>query len=175
MASKWPRAPARDYSQCVRDLPQPPGDPDHRSADRYLLWMARREWRPLLWAGALCSGFTATTVLLSAAIGGALDSALDTRSVLAWAGVLTAIITVSVVFIPLAHRAECFNWYASSYRTVQVICSRSADLGPTLTRRLPSGEVIAVGSVSLLVLVTATATAVVLPETHGRGQTPPGA
>ncbi|WP_306365828.1 ABC transporter ATP-binding protein [Nocardiopsis sp. CC223A] len=130
----------------MRDLPQPPGVPDHRSADRFLLWMARKEWRPLLWAGTLTSAYSAGSVLLSAAVGAALDSGLDTRSVLTWAGVLGAIIVVCTVFIPLAHRAECFNWYASSYRTVQVICSRSADLGPTLTRRLPSGEVIAVGT-----------------------------
>ncbi|MFD6095220.1 ABC transporter transmembrane domain-containing protein [Nocardiopsis flavescens] len=130
----------------MRDLPQPPGDPDHRSADRYLLWMARKEWRALLWAGVLASGYTAGTVLLSAVIGAALDSGLDTRSVLSWAGVLSAVIAVAVVFIPLAHRAECFTWYASAYRTVQVVCSRAADLGPTLTRRLPSGEVIAVGT-----------------------------
>ncbi len=108
--------------------------------------MARKEWRPLLWAGTLTSAYSAGSVLLSAAVGAALDSGLDTRSVLTWAGVLGAIIVVCTVFIPLAHRAECFNWYASSYRTVQVICSRSADLGPTLTRRLPSGEVIAVGT-----------------------------
>ncbi|MFY7065459.1 ABC transporter ATP-binding protein [Nocardiopsis changdeensis] len=130
----------------MRDLPQPPGEPDHRSADRFLLWMARKEWRPLLWAGVLASAYSAGSVLLSAVIGAALDSGLDTRSVLYWTGVLAAVIVACTVFIPLAHRAECFNWYASAYRTVQVICSRAADLGPTLTRRLPSGEVIAVGT-----------------------------
>lgn len=108
--------------------------------------MARKEWRPLLWAGVLASAYSAGSVLLSAVIGAALDSGLDTRSVLYWAGVLAAVIVACTVFIPLAHRAECFNWYASAYRTVQVICSRAADLGPTLTRRLPSGEVIAVGT-----------------------------
>ncbi|MDT0328920.1 ABC transporter ATP-binding protein [Nocardiopsis lambiniae] len=130
----------------MRDLPQPPGEPDHRSADRYLLWLTRKEWPSLLWAGLLAGGYTATTVLMSAAIGATLDSGLDTRSVLTWFGVLAAIIVIGVVLIPPTHRAECFNWYASAYRTVQVVCSRSADLGPTLTRRLPSGEVVAVGT-----------------------------
>lgn len=108
--------------------------------------MARKEWRSLLWAGTLASGYTAGTVLLSAALGAAVDSALDTRAVLTWFGVLAAITAALTVFIPLAHRAECFNWYASGYRTMQLVCSRSSDLGPTLTRRLPSGEVVAVGT-----------------------------
>lgn len=131
----------------MRSLPQPPGEPDSRSADRYLLWLARREWRSLLWASLLLGTYTVGTVLLSASVGAALDAGIgDPRSLLTWFGILTALIAVGTAITPVLHRATCFNWYASAYRTVQVVTRRSVDLGPTLTRRLPSGEVVAVGT-----------------------------
>jgi len=88
-------------------------------------------------------------VLMSAAVGATLDSGVvegDPGSLLTWFGVLTALTLLSTLLVPLGNRAQSFNWYASAYRTVQVVIARSVALGPTLTRRLPSGEVVAVGT-----------------------------
>lgn len=133
----------------MRALPQPPGVPDHRSADRFLLWLARREWRSLTWAGGVIAAYRVCGVLMSAAIGATLDSGVtegDTTALLTWFCVLAALIVVSAALIPIGYRAQAFNWYSSAYRTVQVVTARSVQLGPTLTRRLPSGEVVAVGT-----------------------------
>ncbi|MFD3684479.1 ABC transporter ATP-binding protein [Nocardiopsis sp. NPDC058631] len=133
----------------MRVLPQPPGLPDHRSADRFLLWLARAEWRSLAWAGVVNGAYKLCGVLMSAAIGATLDSDVvegDPGSLLTWFGVFTALTLLSAALVPLCSRAMAFNWYTAAYRTAQVTIARSAALGPTLTRRLPSGEVVAVGT-----------------------------
>ncbi|MFE6447768.1 ABC transporter transmembrane domain-containing protein [Nocardiopsis dassonvillei] len=133
----------------MRTLPQPTGVPERRSADRFLWWLARKECRSLLWAGTTTGAFMLTGVLISAALGAALDSGVtrgDPDALLGWFGVLSALVVVSVALVPLSHRADCFSWYASAYRTIQVVTNHSVRMGPTLTRRLPSGEVVAVGT-----------------------------
>ncbi|PDP85480.1 ABC transporter permease [Glycomyces fuscus] len=133
----------------MRTLPQPTGVPERRSADRFLWWLALKERRSLLWSGAATGAFMVNGVLISTALGAALDSGLvqgDPGAVLGWFGVLAALVAAAVALIPVAHRAECFNWYASAYRTIQVVTDHSVRMGSTLTRRLPSGEVVAVGT-----------------------------
>lgn len=134
----------------MRHLPQPPGTPDHRSADHYLLWLARREWGSLLWSSSIASVYVLGTILVSYLLGAALDSDLaagDLGSLLYWFTLiaLCSLVTAALV-APLFERAACFNWYASAYRTVQSVTRHSSRLGPTLTRRLPTGEVVAVGT-----------------------------
>ncbi|WP_160050013.1 MULTISPECIES: ABC transporter ATP-binding protein [unclassified Nocardiopsis] len=133
----------------MRILPQPPGVPDSRSPGRFLWWLALREWPSLLWSGTALGGYMVCSVLTSAALGTALDSGAvrgDTGALLAWFGVLAALALAAVALIPVAHRAEAFNWYACAYRTIQVVTNHAVRMGPTLTRRLPSGEVVAVGT-----------------------------
>ncbi|MEU3019759.1 MULTISPECIES: ABC transporter ATP-binding protein [unclassified Nocardiopsis] len=133
----------------MRALPQPPGDPDHRSADRFLIWIARKEWRSLLWASATVSVTLLSAVLVSHLLGAALDSGLDeggTSALLYWFALIAACGLASAATIPLHERSASFNWYATAYRTIQLVTRRASRLGPTLTRRLPSGEVVAVGT-----------------------------
>lgn len=133
----------------MRVLPQPPGTPDHRSADRYLLWLAREEWPSITWASVTCSVYTLSGVLVSALLGAALDSGLadgDTRSLLGWFAAITLCALVTAACVPFHERSSSYNWYSSAYRTVQVVTAHAARLGPTLTRRLPTGEVVAVGT-----------------------------
>ncbi|GHC78161.1 ABC transporter [Nocardiopsis terrae] len=133
----------------MRALPQPPGTPDHRSADRYLLWLARREWRSLLWASLITSVYFLCTILVSYLLGTALDSGLadgGPGTLLRWFALIALCALVAAAMVPLYERASCFNWYACAYRTVQLVTRRSSRLGPTLTRRLPTGEVVAVGT-----------------------------
>ncbi|WP_304452062.1 ABC transporter ATP-binding protein [Nocardiopsis sp. YSL2] len=133
----------------MRSLPEPTGIPDHRSPDRYLLWLARRSWPSLAWAGTAAGGFSVCLILVSTALGAAVDSGFaggGAEEPLRWSAVLAGLAAAGAVLVVLAHRANCFNWYTSAYRTVQVVTERSVRLGPTLTRRLPSGEVVAVGT-----------------------------
>ncbi|OOC55703.1 MULTISPECIES: ABC transporter transmembrane domain-containing protein [Nocardiopsis] len=133
----------------MRTLPQPIGVPERRSADRFLWWLALSERRSLLWSGAATGAFMVCGVLISAALGAALDSGLvrgDMGALLTWSGVLSALVVAAVALVPVSHRADCFNWYASAYRTIQAVTEHSVRMGPTLTRRLPSGEVVAVGT-----------------------------
>lgn len=133
----------------MRVLPQPPGTPDHRSANRYLLWLARKEWRSITWASVTCSVYTLSGVLVSALLGAALDSGLadgDIRSLLGWSAAIALCALVTAACVPFHERSSSYNWYSSAYRTVQVVTAHAARLGPTLTRRLPTGEVVAVGT-----------------------------
>ena len=133
----------------MRVLPQPPGTPDHRSADRYLLWLARREWRSLLWASLITSVYFLCTILVSYLLGTALDSGLaggGLGTLLYWSGLITLCALLAAAMVPLYERSSAFNWYSAAYRTIQLITRRSSRLGPTLTRRLPTGEVVAVGT-----------------------------
>jgi ABC-type multidrug transport system fused ATPase/permease subunit len=133
----------------VRVLPQPPGSPDHRSANRYLLWLARQEWRSLLWASLITSVYFLCTILVSYLLGAALDSGLTSGGpgiLLYWFGLITLCALLAAAMVPLYERSSAFNWYSSAYRTIQLVTRRSSRLGPTLTRRLPTGEVVAVGT-----------------------------
>ena len=133
----------------MRHLPQPPGTPDHRSADHYLFWLARREWRSLLWSSSITSVYVLCTILVSYLLGAALDSDLaagNLHTLLYWFALIALCSLVAASLVPLLERAACFNWYASAYRTVQLVTRRSSRLGPTLTRRLPTGEVVSVGT-----------------------------
>lgn len=133
----------------MRVLPQPPGIPDHRSANRYLLWLVRQEWRSLLWASLVASAYYLSTILVSFVLGAALDSGLDGGgygTLMYWFALIGLCAVAGAALTPLFERASCFNWYASAYRTMQLITRHSSRLGPTLTRRLPTGEVVAVGT-----------------------------
>ncbi|KOX17142.1 ABC transporter permease [Nocardiopsis sp. NRRL B-16309] len=113
-----------------------------------MLWLARRSWPSLTWAGLTNGGYWTCVTLVSAALGAAVDAGFtgDTSALFRWFGVLAALAVTAAALVVLGHRANCFNWYASAYRTVQVVTERSVLLGPTLTRRIPSGEVVAVGT-----------------------------
>lgn len=133
----------------MRVLPQPPGTPDHRSANRYLLWLARQEWRSLAWASLFASAYHLCMILTSYLLGAALDSGLadrDTGALLYWFTLIALCALVGAAVVPFRERASAFNWYSSAYRTIQLVTRRSSRLGPTLTRRLPSGEVVAIGT-----------------------------
>lgn len=133
----------------MRVLPQPPGLSDHRSTNRYLLWLARQEWRSLAWASLLASVYHLSVILTSYLLGAALDSGLaerDTGALLYWFALIALCAVAGAAVVPFRERASAFNWYSSAYRTVQLVTRRSSRLGPTLTRRLPSGEVVAIGT-----------------------------
>ncbi|GAA1982936.1 ABC transporter ATP-binding protein [Nocardiopsis rhodophaea] len=137
----------------MRALPErDPGVPDHRSAGRYLLWLARKQWWALLISTAYVTVYFSLQALLPAVFGAAVDDGLtsgDPGQLLLWAGAITGMGAGMAVLIVPSHRAEAYNWYDAAYRTVQVVTRDSARLGSTLARRLPTGDVVAVGTTDI--------------------------
>ncbi|WP_017620292.1 ABC transporter transmembrane domain-containing protein, partial [Nocardiopsis gilva] len=137
----------------MRALPErDPGTPDHRSAGRYLAWLARKQWWALIISTAYVTVYYSLQALLPAVFGAAVDNALtsgEPGQLLLWAGAITGMGTGLALLIVPSHRAEAYNWYDAAYRTVQVVTRGSTRLGSTLARRLPTGEVVAVGTTDI--------------------------
>jgi ABC-type multidrug transport system fused ATPase/permease subunit len=133
----------------VKRLPvEDPGEPDHRSPARYLLWLARTEVAALTAGAALGTVWMLSQALMPAVIGRAIDqgvAAKDSGALLAWAGVLLGLGVVQAVSGVTLHRFAAFNWLAAAYRTVQVVTRQATRLGATLPKRLSAGEVVSVG------------------------------
>ncbi|GAB2631096.1 ABC transporter ATP-binding protein [Kribbella swartbergensis] len=126
-----------------------PGVPDHRSPARYLLWVARGQWRTL--AGGMAFGilWMASQAFIPAILGTAIDegiAARDGERLLRWTAVLFAVGVVQALAGIMRHRFAVTNWLSAAYRTVQVVTRKSADLGATLPKNLATGEVVSIGA-----------------------------
>src|SRR5262245_7870056 len=122
-----------------------PGIPDHRSPARYLLWVARGQFRTL--AGGITFGilWMGAGALIPAILGRAIDegiAAQDGDRLLRWTAVLFGVGLVQALAGIMRHRFAVTNWLSAAYRTVQVVTRRSADLGATLPKHLATGEVV---------------------------------
>jgi ABC-type multidrug transport system fused ATPase/permease subunit len=129
--------------------PAHPGTPDHRSATRYLLWLARRSWRSMSAAILLAIVWMGTQALVPAVIGRAIDAGVtgrDADALLRWSLLLLGIGIVQAVAGVARHRFAVFNWLSAAMRTVQVTVRHANTLGSTLPRRLSAGEVVSIGT-----------------------------
>jgi ABC-type multidrug transport system fused ATPase/permease subunit len=125
-----------------------PGLPDHRSAPRYLWWIARGEARTLGMGIVVGIVWMLAQAFLPFAMGRAIDTGVTGRNVrelVLWAGVLLGLGLIQALAGVLRHRLAVTNFLAAAYRTLQVTIRQATGLGATLPRRLASGEVIAVG------------------------------
>jgi ABC-type multidrug transport system fused ATPase/permease subunit len=137
----------------MRPLPIPdPGTPDHRSATRFLLWLAGRTW-PTLTGGALLGiAWMVSQALMPAAVGKAIDAGVTARDLGAlttWGGVLLGLGVLQAAAGTLRHRLAVYNWLAAAYRTVQITVSQANRLGATLPKRLATGEVVSIGTADI--------------------------
>jgi ABC-type multidrug transport system fused ATPase/permease subunit len=134
----------------MRELPLGhPGTPDLRSPTRFLLWVARGQLGTLalgalygvVWMGALA--------VVPALVGRAIDLGVeqgDTAALVAGSGLILAAGLVSAAAGILRHRTAVGNWLAATYRVQQLLVRQAVRLGASLPRRVPTGEVAAVGS-----------------------------
>jgi len=134
----------------MRTLPAAdPGTPDIRSASHYLWWLVVQLRRTvLLGAGAGIVWMLAPT-LIPAAVGRAIDQGVaerDGAALLRWALVVLGLTLVGAVATVVRHRAAVFSWLAATYRTIQLTVRQSTRLGPTLSKRLATGEVVSIGT-----------------------------
>ncbi len=137
----------------MRRLPlTDPGVADHRSPGRFLWWLARGQWPTMAVAILLGMGWMATQAVMPAIIGLAIDrgvAAKDTGELLRYTGVMFAVGVVGALASILRHRFAVTNWLTAAYRVVQLVTHRAVTLGATLSRRVATGEVVAIGSTDL--------------------------
>ncbi|HEX7536132.1 MAG TPA: ABC transporter ATP-binding protein [Dermatophilaceae bacterium] len=131
----------------MQRLPYPdPGVPDLRTPIRFLVWVARGQWRTLLSGVVFGVVWMVSQALMPAAIGQAIDHGIiakDTRALLTWSGVLVGLGAVGAAAGAMRHRFAVENWLRSSFRCMQLIGYKAADTGEALPRRMPTGEVVA--------------------------------
>ncbi|MCY1137877.1 ABC transporter ATP-binding protein [Actinoplanes sp. Pm04-4] len=133
----------------MRNLPDAdPGVPDERSALAYLRWLIRRAWRPVYAAVAFAVLWMLCQAFVPAVVGKAIDSATgrDSRGLLTWSLVLLAAGLGQAVFGIARHRFAVVNYLGAMFTTVQVTVRQAGRLGSALSRRLDTGEVVAIGT-----------------------------
>jgi ABC-type multidrug transport system fused ATPase/permease subunit len=133
----------------MRELPVPePGEPDHRSAARYLWWVARSQSRGMLAAAGTGIVWMVAQALMPAAIGHAIDAGVTTHSAAAlglWTGLLLCLGVIQAAAGVARHRNSVLNWAGGAFLTVQVTVRKAAALGAALPKRLAAGEVVSIG------------------------------
>ncbi|MEP6815219.1 MAG: ABC transporter ATP-binding protein, partial [Marmoricola sp.] len=134
----------------MRKLPlDDPGTADHRSPARLLWWMARGQWHTLLGGMAFGTIWMCCSAVMPAVIGKAIDAgvaAKDPSALLTWAAALLGIGIVGAVAGILRHRFAVTNWLTAAYRTVQLVARHATHLGATLSKKVATGEVVAIGT-----------------------------
>jgi ABC-type multidrug transport system fused ATPase/permease subunit len=137
----------------MRNLPlADPGIPDSRSPGRYLWWVMRGQRATLLGGMTFGTIWMVAQAIMPALIGKAIDQGVangDTSRLLFWAGMLMLAGVVQAAAGIIRHRFAVMNWLMGAYRTVQVITRHSVKLGATLTKRVATGEVVAIGTADL--------------------------
>jgi len=130
----------------MRQLPVPdPGIPDTRSPWRFFGWLVRAQLRTVL-AGA-CFGIVwmLSQAVAPLLVGRALDEGVadkDMSALATWVGALAVLGLVQAAAGILRHRIAVLNWLSASYRCNQLVAGAVARLGSSLTRRIPTGEVV---------------------------------
>jgi ABC-type multidrug transport system fused ATPase/permease subunit len=137
----------------MRELPvHDPGTPDHRSAGRYLLWLAGTQAGPLLVGLGLGVIWMVSQAFVPAAIGRAIDAGItggNLGELWKWSLVVLGLGLLQAVAGIIRHRYAVLNWLSASYRTVQVTVRHATRLGATLPKRVASGEVVSIGTSDL--------------------------
>lgn len=111
--------------------------------------MARGQWQTLL--GGMTFGviWMCCSAVMPAVIGKAIDAGVagkDQSALVKWAAVLLGIGILGAVSGILRHRFAVTNWLTAAYRTVQLVARHATHLGATLSKKVATGEVVAIGT-----------------------------
>jgi ABC-type multidrug transport system fused ATPase/permease subunit len=131
----------------VRDLPlTDPGTPDLRSAERFLWWVARGQWRALMVGVAWGVAWMGAQALVPGALGAGVQTVVDADpgGALRWGLVVLALGAVQAFAGIMRHRAAVTNWLTAASRTQQLVARRASDLGGDLSAQVSTGEVVTV-------------------------------
>jgi ABC-type multidrug transport system fused ATPase/permease subunit len=134
----------------MRELPLAhPGTPDLRSPTRFLVWVARGQLGTLTLGILYGVVWMAALAVVPALLGRAIDLGVaegDTAGLLRWSALILAAGLVSAIAGILRHRVAVVNWLTATYRVQQLLVRQAVRVGASLPRRVPTGEVAAVGS-----------------------------
>ncbi len=134
----------------MRPLPvADPGTPDHRSATRYLWWLARHQLGTIGYGMIFGIIWMLSGAFMPYILGRGIDAGVVDRDLPAlalWAGAFILIAAAQTTSGLLRHRNAVFNFLSASFRTVQSTIAHTSKLGATLPKRLATGEVVAIGA-----------------------------
>ncbi|CAN3978952.1 ABC transporter ATP-binding protein [Kitasatospora purpeofusca] len=137
----------------MRPFPEPdPGEPALGSPGRYLLWLASAHRASAVLAvgyGVLC---TLAQAFVPAAIGRGVDRGLiaaDRGALVTWCAVVLGLGVTQAVAGTLRDRCSVTNRFGASYRTMQLVTRKAAQLGAELPRRVSAGTVVSVGATDI--------------------------
>jgi ABC-type multidrug transport system fused ATPase/permease subunit len=116
---------------------------------RLLWWMARGQWLTLL--GGMTFGviWMCSSAVMPAVIGKAIDAGVagkDESELVKWSAVLLGIGIIGATSGIMRHRFAVTNWLTAAYRTVQLVARHATHLGATLSKKVATGEVVAIGT-----------------------------
>ncbi|MFJ8042391.1 ABC transporter transmembrane domain-containing protein [Kitasatospora sp. NPDC096147] len=132
----------------MKDSRSGPGEPDIRSAGRYLWWLAASQpWRVAagalyssVWLGAL----TMMPYILSRAVDDGLRPG-DTAALVWWALAFLVVGAVNAVLGAYRHRTMTKVRMDATFRTTRVVVRQAVRLGAELPRQTATGEVVTIG------------------------------
>jgi ABC-type multidrug transport system fused ATPase/permease subunit len=134
----------------VRTLPlDHPGQADARTPWRFLGWILRGQWRTLVGGMAFGIIWMCCSAVVPAIIGRAIDAGVtgrDTGELVRWAAILFGVGLLQSASGILRHRFAVTNWLTAAYRVVQLVTRQAIHLGATLSQRVATGEVVAIGT-----------------------------
>jgi ABC-type multidrug transport system fused ATPase/permease subunit len=132
----------------MQTIPFPdPGTPDTRSSLRFMVWVARTQWRTQVLGMLTGMVWMVSIALIPAAVGKGVDEGIvpgDRSGLLRWAVALLALGVVAASSAAARHYFAVHNWLYASYRGAQLTALGAERAGPALTRTMPSGEVVTV-------------------------------
>ncbi|MGO1834859.1 MAG: ABC transporter transmembrane domain-containing protein [Actinomycetaceae bacterium] len=129
-------------------LPAPtghPGHPDISRAGRYLLWLAKRQRTTLVVSALFGVVRQVATAAIPLVLGIALDAGLtDGLAAATWWGAAVVLLVGVVAALSSAygHLYEIYSWVQGSLPTSRVVGHHVTRVGPNITARAPTGEIV---------------------------------
>ncbi len=125
-----------------------PGEPDSRSATRYLLWVLRNQFPTILAGIGLGVVWMVSQALVPAALGAGVDALTthDRTALLGAGGALLGLGIVTAISGIMRHRFAVTNFLSAGFRTMQVTARQATRLGATLPKKVAAGEVVSIGT-----------------------------
>jgi len=134
----------------VRDLPlDHPGQADSRTPWSFLRWVLKGQWDSVAIAMVFGVIWMTCSAVVPAVIGKAIDAGVtgrDQGELWKWAAILFGVGIVQSASGIMRHRYAVLNWLTSAYRVVQLVTRQATHLGATLSKRVATGEVVAIGT-----------------------------
>ncbi|KJS52729.1 ABC transporter permease, partial [Streptomyces rubellomurinus subsp. indigoferus] len=125
-----------------------PGRPDLTSPTAFLRWLGRAQRRgqvlATLWALVEMGGQAALPVALGHGVQAAVDG--DPAGIWRAGGLAALLAAAAAAGAVLLHRQAVWNWIHAATHVRQLVARQASHLGAGLSRRIATGEVVAVGS-----------------------------